>query len=207
VHQHDDPAGQDDEPEVHQPVGDHRGQRPGAGQPAGGQRRGQRQLDQAEPAGREAGAADRGSGAVGEQQPVPRHRLPGGEDSEREGGAVGHPVQDGQPEYLGVAAPREADARDPVEEVLQPGREVLQRAQPARRPRGVGPAGGPQAGQAVQPVGHADQELAQGLADPVVAHGQQHGCAGHQVHGRACESGRGGDGPPGDGPGHQQQGQ
>jgi hypothetical protein len=206
VHQHDDPAGHDDEPEVHQPVGDHRGQRAGAGQAAGGQRRGQRQFDQPEPAGGEAGAADRGPGAVGEQQPVPRDRLPGREDSERQGRAVGQPVKDGQPEHLGVAAPGEADARDPVEEVLQPGREVFQRAQPARRPRGPGPAGHPEAGQAVEAVGHADEELAQALADPVVAHGQQDGRAGHQVHGRAGEPGRGGDGPAGDGPGHEQQG-
>jgi hypothetical protein len=137
---------------------------------------------------------------------VPGHRLSGREDGEREGPAVGQPVQDGQPEDLSVAAWREADARDPVEEVLQPGGEVLEPALGARLP-GC-PAGGQAAQQAIQAVCDPDEELAEDLADPVVAHGEQYRRPGHQVHGRASESGYGGDGPAAnDSAGYQQQGQ
>ena len=100
--QHNDPAGQDDQPEVHDPVGQDGRQGAPPGQAARGQGRRDRQLDQAEAARCEAGAAHRRARPISEQQSVPRYRLPGGDDGQGQRRAVGRPVQQGQPEHRRV---------------------------------------------------------------------------------------------------------
>ena len=127
---------------------------------------------------------------------MPRYRLPGGDDGQGQRRAVGRPVQQGQPEHRHVAAGRQPDAGDPVQESLQPGREVVQPGPGRLPPR-----------QPVHAMRGAEQQAAEGRPDSLVADGQQHRGPGHQVHRRPREAdGRADSAAAGDGPGRQEQG-
>jgi len=99
------------------------------------------------------------------------------------------PASSGRPaRTLGVAASRQDDAGDSVQEVRHPGRESFQSAQPACRPRGR------RAGRAAHRRGRGFQAWAtgQGTGSGPCGHGrsarQQTAAPGTQVNGRARES-------------------
>jgi hypothetical protein len=144
-------------------------------QPGGGQRRGQGQLDQGESSWRYSGAADRRPGPVDQQQAVPGHGLARGLDRAGQRPAVGHPVQHGQPEHLGVPRPGQSQARHPVQELIQTVDAVRGHPQDA-------------AGQAHQPGDEPVQEPADGLE----AQREQHRGAWHDKHEGTQEARRAG---------------
>jgi hypothetical protein len=174
-HRHQDPPGDEDQPEVDQTVGQHGRQRRRAVQPGGGQRRGQGQLDQREPPWGNSGAADRGPGTVDEQQAVPRNGLARGLDRAGQRPAVGRPVQHGQPEHLGVPRPGQPQARHPVQELIQAVHTL--RGHPEDAP-----------GQADQP----GDDLVQEPADVLEAQREEHRHARHDEHEGAQEARRAG---------------
>jgi hypothetical protein len=176
---HGYPTREQDQPEIDQPVGEHRGQRLGRGHAGRHQRGGESHLDQAEPARRDPGAAGRGTGTVGEDQAPPWDRLAGGADRTGEAGAVGQPVERSQPEDFRVTGPFQPDAGQPGQELVQGGR--------------VDP------GLAEHPPGEPDQ-VGQGLVGdspgPRVAQGQQDRHRGQREHRGPGETGQRGDGRP-----------
>jgi hypothetical protein len=106
---------------------------------------------------------------------VPGHGLAGGPDRAGQRPAVRDPVQHGEREHLGVPRPRQPQARDPVQELIQ----------------AVDAAGG----HAENAPGQADQpgdELAQQPSHILVAQREQHGRTRDDEDERSEEPGRAG---------------
>ena len=113
------PAYGHSQPERDEPVQEHRRDRGVLGAPEGDQGDRQAALDHAEPAGRDGQDGGQLTGAVGEEQPAPRHAGPDGQERERQTAAVGHPVAQAhapwpRPSRSGLGA----DGADPAQPAL-----------------------------------------------------------------------------------------
>jgi hypothetical protein len=153
----DQPPGQSNQPETDQAVNQDRGQRPAGPHPGSGQRQAERPLGDPEPAGGDGEALRSNPRAISQQEIVPGHRGPDGEDAHGQHPRAGQPVPHRQDDHhrparqgkLQLTQPPGPDpddlagighrpARQPGSAPQRPHGGPLQRTPQPRPPRGHG---------------------------------------------------------------------